>query len=83
MNDKFLCNNNNNGQGNGANPAHPTSEMSHPYTKGLTKRELFAAMVMTGFAAADDLPSTLDAIANNAVKWADALLNALGGNGDE
>ncbi|WP_423176274.1 MULTISPECIES: hypothetical protein [unclassified Stenotrophomonas maltophilia group] len=43
---------------------------------GLTKRELFAAMVMQGFASDPDATG-LDMLAESAVDWADALLAAL------
>ena len=44
---------------------------------GLTKRELFAAMAMQGFAACVSCNGTIEAHAEYAVKWADALLAEL------
>jgi hypothetical protein len=45
--------------------------------KGLTKREMFAAMAMQGFASSDDpaAAGTLEAVLS--VRWADALLAEL------
>ncbi|QDY48762.1 hypothetical protein [Stenotrophomonas maltophilia] len=44
--------------------------------EGLTKRELFAAMAMQGFASDPDATG-LEMLAESAVDWADALLAAL------
>lgn len=46
---------------------------------GLTKREYFAGLAMQGFAAmrSEDLPDTVDDMANCAVEWADALIAEL------
>ncbi|WDW06000.1 hypothetical protein PWE35_09205 [Stenotrophomonas maltophilia] len=59
----------------GDDSAHPCD---HPTRGGigLTKRELFAAMVMQGFASDPDATG-LKMLAESAVVWADALLAAL------
>ncbi len=59
----------------GDNSAYPCD---HPTRGGigLTKRELFAAMVMQGFASYPDATG-LEMLAESAVDWADALLAAL------
>lgn len=44
---------------------------------GLTKRELFAALAMQGFAANSNATANPIANTNLAVAWADALLAAL------
>lgn len=45
--------------------------------RGLTKRELFAAMVMQGFAADSEVTASSNHVAAMAVKWADDLLTEL------
>lgn len=44
---------------------------------GLTKRELFAAMAMQGFAANPSCSANGERHVAEAVQWADALLDAL------
>ncbi len=44
---------------------------------GLTKRELFAAMAMQGFASCPSVEATAERCAAGAVAWADALLAEL------
>lgn len=76
---------------NGALPAHPVDERNDDGSifcthLGLTKRELFAAMVMQGMAAGAfwgdsiDDDDSLQEAARVAVAEADALLAALGGS---
>lgn len=48
---------------------------------GLTKRELFAAMVMQGLAADPNCTQEAAAIASLAVAWSDALLAELAKDG--
>jgi len=70
---------------NGNDPAFGTSEIvefnSGPALAkmaGLTKRELFSAMAMQGFAADSKYcPPTIEAMARNCCQWADALIAAL------
>jgi len=63
-------------QGNGNLPAFMMDEMDGSEYRGLTKREMFAAMAMQGFAADPNCTSpTNNAVA--AVLWADALLAEL------
>lgn len=51
---------------------------SHGVFDGLTKRELFAAMAMQGFAADPGITEARpEALAAGAVRWADALLAEL------
>lgn len=47
------------------------------YHHGLTKRELFAAMAMQGFAANPSCSANGERHVAEAVQWADALLAAL------
>ncbi len=64
----------------GSQPAHPVigSPGAPEDYPGLTKRELFAAMAMQGFAADPDMAHVEPrAIAIGAVSWADALLAEL------
>lgn len=49
---------------------------------GMTKRELFAAMMMQGFAACPTNPGSIAAAAEYATKWADALLAELAKESD-
>lgn len=44
---------------------------------GLTKREMMAMNIMSGFAGDSELRGSLESIAEASVKWADALLNEL------
>lgn len=60
---------------NGDNSAYPC-KYSLNGGIGLTKRELFAAMVMQGFAS-DPTAIGVGSLAESAVDWADALLAAL------
>lgn len=64
--------------------ASPDGHQDGPNTwqfPGLSKRELFAAMVMQGFAADSGVISEADEVAKVAVSWADALIDALAGKG--
>ena len=65
----------------GNEPAHPVASAGTWQFSGLTKRELFAAMVMQGFAAwrGPGLPAGNEA--DSAVEWADALLAKLAKEG--
>lgn len=63
-------------------PAFPLPDYMHYQSQdaasGLTRRELFAAMAMQGFAADPDTGDTGAAeLANAAVAWADALIAEL------
>jgi hypothetical protein len=60
----------------GSEPVYPYSPFSSD--RGLTKRDLFAAMAMQGLLAATDLGyQTNDELARGAVAFADALLAEL------
>lgn len=64
--------------------ASPDGHQDGPNTwqfPGLSKRELFAAMVMQGFAADSGVIAEADEVAKVAVSWADALIDALAGKG--
>lgn len=63
--------------GNGKSNAYPDPLHSGGGTGGLTKRELFAAMAMQGFAADPKVAAPAAGVAQLAVKWADALLTEL------
>lgn len=65
---------------NATDPAFPVADYGACQLPGLTKRELFAAMVLQGFAACphiDGSPKFLRDHASRAVEWADALLAEL------
>lgn len=64
---------------NGISLAFPMNETLNGFKEhGLTKRELFAAMVLQGFAAdPNTAENTPIESAGAAVDWADALLAAL------
>jgi len=61
--------------------AFPRSDVYGYLVGGLTKRELFAAMVMQGLAADPSCTGEASAYAGVAVKWADALLAELAKDG--
>jgi hypothetical protein len=61
--------------------AFPTCENS-VWTRGISKRELFAAMAMQGLCANPEGPTNYDGAAKIAVAQADALLAALEGKGE-
>ncbi len=68
----------------GANwPAYPVTEDSyHEPSRGLTKRELFAAMAMQGYCAREgSIECNADDIACDSVRLADALLAELAKDG--
>lgn len=74
---------------NGSLPASPVplcpgeGFREHGPADGLTKRELFAAMAMQGFASdPNTTTSSVDVLARIAVVWADALLAALSTGGE-
>ena len=46
------------------------------YMIGMTLRDYFAAKAMQGFAACDDDFPSVESVAINAYKWADAMLAA-------
>lgn len=55
------------------------NEGAHPgtgYGGGMSIREYMAAHIMAGFAASD-MSAGLTIVAGNAVRWADALIEAL------
>lgn len=56
---------------------HPMLDDVKVKTKGLTKREYFAAMAMQGLLACPDIAASREAIAEESVKQADELLKAL------
>lgn len=58
------------------NPAYPVETGTHRFT-GLTKRELIAAMALSGYLANPDRCASHDDDALDAVASADALLAAL------
>lgn len=60
-------------------PLHPIiSDRAQP-SYGLTKREYFAAVVLSGLAADSTYVAGADKAAKVSVQYADALINALNG----
>lgn len=64
------------GKFNGGNPAYPVATNDSIYA-GLTKRELFAAMIMQGIASNDFKTNVSPCIYTACVRMADALLAEL------
>lgn len=68
---------------NGNEPCSPVEDLNECSIIGLTKREHFAALAMNGllsglgYESGSDNPSTTACCARTAVKYADALLDAL------
>lgn len=50
---------------------------SIPFTKGLTKREYFAALALQGLIAHPSVVGDFEGLSKYAVKYADALIKAL------
>lgn len=58
-------------------PAFPQNAIQYPDSKGLSKRELIAAMALQGMLADHTRDGTFDEMAIRAIGFADALLAAL------
>lgn len=60
-------------------PAYPLTEqeVGTAYERGLTKRELFAAMAMQGFCVKANSLTNPEIMASDSLRMADALIKAL------
>lgn len=64
-----------------SNAAFPSGYSRDEY-RGMTKRELFAAMAMQGFASLPEKKMPKEQFIKGAVEWADALLAELERGGE-
>lgn len=65
----------------GNEPIHPDKDFGNVGAVGLTKREYFAGLAMQGLLAGRSGGWLYEVTANDAVKYADALINKLNKNG--
>jgi hypothetical protein len=59
-----------------ARPHSESEEFFFDAQAGMTLRDYFAAKAMQGFAACDEDFSSVQSVAINAYKWADAMMKA-------